>query len=71
MKRQVGRETSREETQERLAQAWYNLELNSNAPELEEWCDMCGCLHTIFVVSNDGDDDNDHQEASHQNGGHQ
>jgi len=41
----------------------YNLELNSNAHELEEWCDMCGCLHTIFVVSDD-----DHQ-ADHQNNG--
>lgn len=61
--RQVGRDTSRQETQERLAQAWYNLELNSNAHELEEWCDMCGCLHTIFVVSDD-----DHQ-ADHQNNG--
>ena len=65
MKRQVERETSRLETQERLAEVWYTLELNSNAHELEEWCDMCGCLHTIFVVSDD-----DHQ-ADHQNGGHQ
>ena len=39
---------------ERLSQTWYNLELNSNAPELEQWCEMCGCLHTIDVLKEDG-----------------
>ena len=61
--RQVERETQSEALQERLSQTWYNLELNSNAAELEEWCDKCGCLHTSFVV-NDDDENSHHPTAS-------
>ena len=54
--REIYRDTSSESFQERLVSTFHNLELNSTAHELDEWCHECGCLHTSFVVNDDDAD---------------
>ena len=49
--REVERETASNQLKERLASTWYNLELNSTAHELDQWCVECGCIHTSDVVN--------------------
>jgi len=57
--REVGRETASENLKERLATTWHNLELNSTAHELDQWCMECGCIHESDVVAHVDDCDDD------------
>ena len=43
--------TSSEETAYRICESFRNLELNSTAHELDQFCVSCGCVHTIDVVN--------------------
>lgn len=47
----------------RLSQTFRTLELNSNAHELDAWCDECCCIHTSDVLKDD-DDNNDEKDTS-------
>jgi len=49
--REVERHTASSELKERLTSTWYNLELQSNAHELDQWCVECGCIHTSDIVN--------------------
>ena len=49
--REVERETASNQLKERLTSTWYNLELNSTAHELDQWCVECGCIHTSDIVN--------------------
>ena len=49
--REVERETASNELKERLASTFAELELNSNARELDAWCNECGCIHESEVVN--------------------
>ena len=43
--------TSSEETAYRICETFRTLELNSTANELDQFCENCGCVHTIDVVN--------------------
>lgn len=40
-----------EDLARRMSDTYRTLELNSNAKELDLWCENCGCIHDSDVVA--------------------
>ncbi len=49
--KEIERETASNEYKERIERAYYELELQSTAHELDAWCVECGCIHESDVVN--------------------
>ena len=49
--REIERDTASNEDKERIERAYYELELQSTAHELDEWCEECGCIHESDIVN--------------------
>jgi len=49
--REIERETASNEYKERIERAYHELELQSTAHELDEWCEECGCIHESDIVN--------------------
>ena len=49
--REIEQETASNEYKKRIERAYYELELQSTAHELDEWCEECGCIHESDIVN--------------------